>query len=505
MVVYYCGSLIRYADIPHELWEDVDACIAAGDEILVGNDGFGHRVYGRCKSRQYVNASVCKTTKPYPKLSCDEELVQKCDFMVAVWDGESHEVLVNILLLLALQKKCRLYYLPSDSCIEISSVDELEPLVPDREGWTPQLVRKILKACGFGKEMLDHMLESGIPSESVLTDIVCRAPVPLKKKHEMLDLLIKKTNVNYETLVKGAAAIREGCEYARVKKAVSEVSGVFGDSLHDAVRELSLAEMGLKHCMYYLFDEWYDHYVLIVKSYPCGLFGTLKQVKRYIKKAAEWEREVTVEPNPGWYRIEAWDLNGWDKYELGFNYYVYNGEICWFERMETLREVNGLEHYVPADERFYRGVFDLSVPTPFKAGDIVNIDCSPFGSPFRALVVEGVEQYDCWILFKVPFTDNWRITALKHKRFYKNADVGMYEYEPRLSPLYRLRSVGEDELGRDAESAGDDELLIKISKWISGNEERGAAFWKTWYDNLSNEMTDEEVEEILRLSASIGK
>ena len=502
MVVYYCGSFIRYADIPHALWEDVDACIAAGDEILVGNDGFGHRVYGRCKSRQYENAGVYKT-----KPGC-EKIPVNCDRMVAVWDGESHEVLVNILLLLSLQKKCRLYYLPSDSCIEISSVDDLEPLVPDREGWTLQLVRKILKACGFGKEMLDHMLESGIPSESVLTDIVCRAPVPLKKKHEMLDLLIKKTNVNYETLVKGAAAIREGSEYERVKKAVSEVSGAFGDSLHDAVRELRLAEMGLKHCMYYLFEEWYDPYVLIVKSYPCGLFGTLKQVKRYIKKAAELERELTVEPKPGWYRIEAWDLDGWDKYELGFKYYVYNGEICWFERMETLREINGLECYAPADERFYRGVFDLSVPTPFKAGDIVNIDCSPFGPPFLALVVEGVEQYDCCfptILFKVPFTDNWRITALKHKRFYKNADVGMYEYEPRLSPLYRLRSVGEDELGRDAESAGDDELLIKISKWISGNEERGAAFGKTWYDNLSNEMTDEEVEEILRLSASIGE
>ena len=195
MVVYYCGSLIRCADIPHELWEDVDACVAAGDEILVGNDGFGHRVYGRCKSRQYENAGVYKT-----KSGC-EKIPVNCDRMVAVWDGESQEVLVNILLLLSLQKKCRLYFLPYDLCIEISSVDELEPLVPDREGWTPQLVRKILKTCGFGKEMLDHMLESGIPSENVLTDIVCRAPVPLKKKHEMLDLLIKKTNVNYETLL----------------------------------------------------------------------------------------------------------------------------------------------------------------------------------------------------------------------------------------------------------------------------------------------------------------
>ncbi len=491
MVVYYCGSFIRYADIPHALWEDVDACIAAGDEILVGNDGFGHRVYGRCKSRQYENASVCKT-----KRGC-EKIPVNCDRMVAVWDGESHEVLVNILLLLSLQKKCRLYFLPYDLCIEISSVDELEPLVPDREGWTPQLVRKILKTCGFGKEMLDHMLESGIPSENVLTDIVCRAPVPLKKKHEMLDLLIKKTNVNYETLVKGAAAIREGSEYERVKKAVSEVSGMFGDSLHDAVRELSLAEMGLKHCIYYLFEEWYDPDVLIVKSYPCGLFGTLKQVKRYIKKAAEFEREETVEPKPGWYRIEAWDLDGWDKYELGFNYYVYNGEICWFERMETIREVNGLEFYVPADERFYRGVFDLSVPTPFKAGDIVNIDCSPFGPPFRVMIVEGRYQNDDsfpTILFKVPFTDNWRITALKHKRFYKNADVGMYEYEPRLSPLYRLRSALESELGDD------DLLLVKVSKWIGGDEERGAAFCDAWYDGSDNKTESEVIELLERMN-----
>lgn len=480
MVVLFCGSLIKYADIPQALWGDIDACIAAGDKILAEDNGLGYKVYGSCKSRQYENAGVYKT-----KPGC-EQIPVNCDRMVAVWDGESHEVLVNILLLLALQKKCRLYYLPSDSCIEISTIEDLESLVPDREGWTPQLVRKILRACGFGKEMLDHMLERGIPSESALTDIVCRAPVPLKKKHEMLDLLIKKTNVNYETLVRGAAAIREGCEYERVKKAVSEVSGVFGDSLHDAVRELSLAEMGLKHCMYYLFEEWYDPDVLIVKSYPCGLFGTLKQVKRYIKKTAELEG-----PNPCWYRIEAWDLDGWDKYELGFKYYVYNGEICWFERMETLREVNGLECYVPVDERFCRGVCDLSVPTPFKVGDIVNIDCSPFGPPFRALVVEGVEQHDCCfptILFKVPFTDKWRIKALKHKMFYKNADGGMYE--PRLSPLYRLRSALESELGDD------DLLLVKVSKWIGGDEERGAALWKVWNEG-TDEKTESEVIEVL--------
>lgn len=82
------------------------------------------------------------------------------------------------------------------------------------------------------------------------------------------------------------------------------------------------------------------------------------------------------------------------------------------------------------------------------------------------------------------------------KNFYKNADGGMYE--PRLSPLYRLRSALESELG-------DDDLLVKVSKWIGGDEGRGAALWKAWNECPGDERTDEEVEEILRLSASIGE
>lgn len=494
MVVFFCGSLIKYADIPQALWEDVDACIVAGDEILVGNDGLGHKVYGRCKSRQYENASVCKTTKPYPKLSCYEEMLKKCDRMIAVWDGESQEVVVNILLLLALQKKCKLYFLPYDLCIEISSVEDFEPWLPDREGWTPKFIRKVLKTCGFGKEMMEHILSHGSLSEYVMTDVVCRAPIPLEKKHELLDELIKRNNANFETFVKAAGAIKAG-DYDAVRKAVMDVFVHMDDSLCNAFNKCTLAEMGIRHYTYYLFDEWYDPDVLIKKSHPCGMFGTFKQVKNYIKKEMEYEREEMEEEDeayPSWYRVEAWHLGVWDKYEHAYNYYAYNGEICWFERMETLREVNGLECYVPADERFCRGVFDLSVPTPFKAGDIVNIDCSPFGPPFRALVVEGVKQHECCfptILFKVPFTDKWRITALKHKMFYKNADGGMYE--PRLSPLYRLRSVGEDDLTEE------DELLVKVSKWIGGDEDRGAAFWNAWHECPGDERTVEGAVEVL--------
>ena len=502
MVIYYCGSLIRYADIPHALWEDVDACIAAGDEILAGNDGFGHRVYGRCKSRQYENASVYKIdpkrvdpmSKAFIKFLSQEEPVKKCDRMVAVWDGESQEVLMDVLLLLALQKKCRMYYLPTDSCVEITSVDELEPLVPDREGWTPKFMRKVFKTCGFGKEMIEYTVANGVLSDREMTEIVCRAPIPLTKKHKLLDELIRKNNVNYELFVKCAEAIRAG-NSSEVREAVKGVFGLWGDDLYDAANECTLAKMGLKHYTYYLFDEWYDTDVLIEKSYPCGLFGTLKQVKDYIRKEMELEQEDMEEgdePYPSWYRIEAWNLDVWDKYEHAYNYYVYNGEICWFERIELRREKKGYEHYIHADERFCGGFFDMNITTPFKAGDIVSVDCRPFGTPFRALVVEGRDQYDCClptILFKVPYTDKWMITALKHKRFYKDVECG--SYEPKLSPLYRLRSVGEDELTEE------DELLVKVSEWIAGDEERGAAFWNAWHECPGDERTFEGALEVL--------
>ncbi len=509
MVVYFCGSTIRYESIPKAMWEDVDACIAAGDEILAGNDGFGHRVYGRCKSRQYENASVYKTdtkrvkskSKLFTKLSYDEDMLEKCDRMIAVWDGESQEVLVNILLLLALQKKCRLYYLPSGECLEISSVDELEPLVPDREGWTPKFIRKVLKTCGFSKEMLDYTIDNGIPTEQVMMELVCQAPISLKKKHELLDGLLKRNNISYEMFVKVAGAIRAGEGFERVEEMVSDSFGVFGDSLYDAIREISMAENGLKYCTYYLFDEWYDTDVFIERSNPCGMFGTIKQVMEYIRKWKEKLREIIGKEDDsglGWYRIEAWNMDAWDKYEHTYNYYVYNDEICWFHRIKTDRDKDDPKYYQVVGP-FFGGNFQLDIPTPFKAGDIVEIDCRPFGPPFRALVVEGRDQHNfCFpkILFKVPFTDKWKIAILKNMLFYRDADCESYTYRPKFSPLYRMRSISEDELTRD------DEMLSKISKWIGRDENRGAGFWKTWCNVYANERTAAGVWKILRLVES---
>ena len=74
---------------------------------------------------------------------------------------------------------------------------------------------------------------------------------------------------------------------------------------------------------------------------------------------------------------------------------------------------------------------------------------------------------------------------MKHKRLYKDAEIT--HYCPPLSPLYRLRSVREDEL------TADDELLVKISRELNGDEEKGSAFWSEFVHSAKYGDSAEEV------------
>ena len=159
-----------------------------------------------------------------------------------------------------------------------------------------------------------------------------------------------------------------------------------------------------------------------------------------------------------------------------------------FVELRPVKLKYGTTHYVTSDREFFNGSLDLSVSTPFKVGDIVNIDCRPFGPPFHAVVIEARDQFDCCmpqVLFRVPFTDKWSITALKHKHFYK------FGYCPPLSPLYRLRSV------KPEEETADDELLAKVREALNGDEEQGRLLWNAWHESGSGEMTAEELMEMV--------
>ena len=73
MITYICGSDIKYSEFPNKFWEELETCMERGDEILLGDSDFAHRVYGRCKNKQYGNVKVLKSVpqsrvKPYPRI-----------------------------------------------------------------------------------------------------------------------------------------------------------------------------------------------------------------------------------------------------------------------------------------------------------------------------------------------------------------------------------------------------------------------------------------------------
>lgn len=507
MITYVCGSTLAYSGFPYDtlpkkFWKCIEELMEEGDEILLGDSDFDHSIYYGLRLENYENISVMKSLAPsiYRPASkfklrwlSNTKMIRKCDRMIAVWDGESQEPFLNMLLMAALGKPCRLYHLTLHKRIDISSIEDLAQFVFDREGLTAQDVEDVMKRCGFDNQMIEFTATNGMLHEERLAEIICRAPVSLKAKIDIIRDLQKKDDINVTAYNMVSELIKSGAGFELINQAIVESVGLFGTYLNDCRHAIERAYLYIDLCSYYLFEEWYDTDVFMVKSSPVGKFAFMKDVMDHVKR--ETEREKEEGGTEGWFRLELWKFprHEWQTgyaYDHMYDFYIYNNEICWFESLYADIQDNGSVYFRPATREFFSGSLDMSIASPFSPGDIVNIDCTPFGPPFHALIIEGRDQFDCCmpqVLFKMPYTDRWALSALKHKRFYK--DIEQHTYEPPLSPLYRLRSVREDELTED------DKVLVRISKDLAGNEEKGFEFWKAFEDKTDG-LSDEEVIEI---------
>ena len=500
MITYICGSSIKYSEFPKAFWDDLEKCMERGDEILLGDSDFAHRVYGMCKNKQYENVKVLKSVspsrnRPEPsiKLSLPSaiKMLKQCDRIIVVWDGKSTEEYLLMLMAVSLHKSCDMYYLPEATIVR--RLKNLKPYAQENEEWKQEDVEKVLQTCGFSKQMIDCILEGGIPREDLIAEIICKAPVSLKVKRSVMETLSKKNNINYKAFIKVNELISSGNDFELIVQAVWDIIGNFGTCLEGCCRKIKCAEYSLKNCRYYLFAEW-NSTDGFVGNVPVGMFDSVEQALEYVKREDAAFGADNKGVGRGWYRLESWpsELDGtWETPR--YDFYIYKGEICWFVELRPDRQAHGNVYFMSGDREFFNGSLDLSVSTPFKVGDIVNIDCRPFGIPFHAVVIEARDQFDCCmpqVLFRVPFTDKWSITALKHKHFYK------FGYCPPLSPLYRLRSVKPEDMSKE------DEILVKVSEALNGDEEQGRLLWNTWHESGCGEMT---VEELMEMVEALGE
>ena len=334
---------------------------------------------------------------------------------------------------------------------------------------------ELMKKCGMSAEMVKHIISYYDHPEKLFCDIVCGAPVSLSEKLDIIS--------DYLDLYPGEEEVSNA--YIQIVAALNEL------------RDEESFNNGTS--MLYLFDEWYDTDVFIKKSCSDGMYCSLDDALSYIEKEDSYELEDYADENEieeewynSWYRIELWKRNSEGHMEYKYEYYIFDGIICWFNKLEAELEDYGNIWYSRGEDRLYsESIFTLDhISTPYSTGDIVKIDCRPFGPKFYALILEDRDQFDsCFptMLFKVPYTDQWRCRGLKHGMFYKDAETSFYY--PQLSPVYRLEKVYTENLDSD-----EYKHILELRDLLGEDSDVAEEAWK----NFDDEMSFERVVEVIQ-------
>ena len=257
-----------------------------------------------------------------------------------------------------------------------------------------------------------------------LTDIIAGSPLNLRKKLELYDLIGDNGYTN---------SFRQETE-----KALAELTLDEGDVL----------------C---LEEWWYDNDILGEKASFTGPFTTLHAALGYIKESftdEEWDDDEAC-----WSILEKWvPGNEHGKMDNTYTYYLIKDEVVYFTSDDNINNsFSGFHGYVDS--------MNLSLPIPFKPGDIVILDSLPF-VPIRLAILLEVNNSDCCgvqILYRHG-DGLWRTGALKH-------GAGWKDTWPMLSSLYRL-SLYQNELNET------DKVLLDIQDYILKKEHNGALLWE---------------------------
>lgn len=114
---------------------------------------------------------------------------------------------------------------------------------------------------------------------------------------------------------------------------------------------------------------------------------------------------------------------------------------------------------------------DLDLPTPFRVGDIVTIDCRPIQPLRRVLILEEGDHRDCCLPQGLYVRKDKKLDtgAIKHNSIFK--DTHWTVSRPEIPALYCAEKyegvLMEEKL-----------ILREISRWLQGGEARGRALWE---------------------------
>ncbi len=279
-------------------------------------------------------------------------------------------------------------------------------------------------------------------SPQVINDIICGAPISLERKLELLSKL-------------------------------SEDNQVFKDSAKSIQIALSLLESS-ENEFFIVSDQYFDEeekydteiFTRIFMTHPFKSFEKAQEyfTPCYISKDSEpSEKEIN-----SMYVLEKWRfLENGNSVKIMDYYISHQGDILFYSlHYDAIPEKAKTKDiiFLGENENTCSESQDLNLPIPFKVGDIITANCTPFARKRDALILEIGDNMSCCSVqcLYVDAYNNIHVGALKHNWIFEE-----YEENPLLSSLYRLA------LAKDISKKN--KPLKKLAKFLKGSEERGKA------------------------------
>ena len=292
-----------------------------------------------------------------------------------------------------------------------------------------------------------------------LAEVIIGSPeITIDEKHKMLCSLANETG----------------------DKEISESAGDFKaaiDNLACAPGELFTVD-----------DPWYDEDIKDVayggfSNQPCLNYDKVLGYIDWNERFEERDEECT-----SWYKIKKWVPDGSGRYMNTYiYYYLYGIGICWFDACREYRD-EGPYSRLP-EHKYSSACTDLNIATPFRAGDIVRIDCRPFAPPVNALILYAGPDWDCCSLLALYRDDKgrYRTGAVKH------TDMWMHlRGDNMISALYRIETY-------DGELNEYDRIYKEISPLIYGDNDKGDKVWYFLSENRDFTSPGELLEKVKKL------
>ena len=261
------------------------------------------------------------------------------------------------------------------------------------------------------KAFADYLTKANL-NEYDMAKLVCHAPISLFEKQSLYKKLLEEKNGE-------SGNVGDRFSYENYLRIVTK-----------AIDDLNIPKDGTFLLVGHSFDNGYD------ERFECAPLRSYRAAKKYLNELFSGGGEENI-----WYTLEKWLPESEETLGLRevCEFAFIGKEPCFYKNLryfydEKFRKINRRQLMPENDFTLFSSGNDLNLPTPFRSGDILHIDCRPFAPKTSVTVTDNRSRFDCCNPQCEYTGENGekKRGALKHSRIYKEDVI------ESVSPLYNL-------------------------------------------------------------------